>query len=149
MLIYFYFLLIVVLLLVCWQVGSIKPTNTIVSVLRCLEKAPWLPSQDWGDLIRWLMWYKDQISANQLSLVPHEQSLHASEVQEEWAHFSFVHADDISPLLNFLNGLCEISRLKLLEHSLQCVLLLHMVYMIRIFSQTKLQKFFSGLMDFQ
>ncbi|GLJ05985.1 hypothetical protein SUGI_0029950 [Cryptomeria japonica] len=130
------------------QTGSIVPVNTIVSVLRCLEKAPRLPSLDWGGLVRCLMRYKDQISANQLSLVPDKHSLHTSGVREECVHFSFVHADHISSLLNFLNELCEISRLKLLEHSLQCVLLLHMVDMIRIFSQTRMQKFFSGIMDF-
>ncbi|XP_057823023.2 protein RST1 isoform X2 [Cryptomeria japonica] len=130
------------------KTGSIVPVNTIVSVLRCLEKAPRLPSLDWGGLVRCLMRYKDQISANQLSLVPDKHSLHTSGVREECVHFSFVHADHISSLLNFLNELCEISRLKLLEHSLQCVLLLHMVDMIRIFSQTRMQKFFSGIMDF-
>ena len=38
--------------------GSLVHAITIVSVLRCLEKAPLLPSLDWGGIIRGFMQYK-------------------------------------------------------------------------------------------
>lgn len=122
---------------------------TIVSVLRCLEKAPLLPSLDWGGLMRGFMRYKDHSSQNQLLLVSNSQALiHTSSLREACVHFSFVHAERIPSLLNFLDELCELSRFNMLENSLQSVLLLHMVDMTRIFSRSRMEKFFSEILDF-
>lgn len=129
--------------------GSPVRAITIVSVLRCLEKAPLLPSLDWGGLMRGFMRYKDHSSQNQLLLVSNTQAvIQTSSLREACVHFSFVHAERIPSLLNFLDDLCELSRFNMLEISLQSVLLLHMVDMTRIFSRSRMEKFFSDILDF-
>eukprot|EP01018_Ginkgo_biloba_P009771 Gb_07737 [translate_table: standard] len=121
-----------------YEAGSPAPANKIVSVLRCLEKAPRLPALDWGGIIRRLMRYKDH----------NQRCADSCAVREECVHFSFVHAENIPPLLIFLDELCEPSRFRLLKCSLQSILLLHMVDMARIFSQSRMEKFFNDIMEF-
>ncbi|KAJ3694479.1 hypothetical protein LUZ60_009959 [Juncus effusus] len=102
----------------------------ISTMLSCLSKSPKLPSFDWGIIIRRFMKHQD-ISIN-----------------KECLNFSLIHANHISPLLNLLDDLTDLPRFKTLDLNLQLFLLESMSQLLRLFSESRLEKLCVDLVQF-
>ncbi|KAJ0962529.1 hypothetical protein J5N97_027651 [Dioscorea zingiberensis] len=116
--------------------------STIITVLRCLSKAPRLPAMDWGAIMRSCMRSETQFSAKpQMSQIP-------KGLREECIHFSIAHANDVSPLLHFLDELIDLPRFKTLELNLQHALLHHLSDLLHIFSGSRMEKLFEDMIEY-
>ncbi|KAK1280812.1 hypothetical protein QJS04_geneDACA002763 [Acorus gramineus] len=126
------------------EMGMITHVNTISTVLRCLSQSPRLPIMDWGAIIRRFMKYEDQVS----SKLHENPSLKKGKLQEECIHLSFTRANQINPLLLFLDDITDLSRFRKLELNLQVYLLCHLADLIKVFSSARLEKLFDDFAEY-
>ncbi|CAI9111482.1 OLC1v1011710C1 [Oldenlandia corymbosa var. corymbosa] len=126
------------------QTATISHATTVFSALRCLSYAPRLPMLDWGAIIRRCMRLEDLL-AKSLAL---DSSMKKGYLREECLLFSLCHANQIEPLLVFINELSELSRFKTLDKNLQSCFLLHLADLIKIFSGSRLEKLFEDIINF-
>ncbi|XP_058102922.1 protein RST1 isoform X2 [Magnolia sinica] len=126
------------------EMGTITHVNTVATILRCLSQAPRLPSLDWGAIVRRCMKYEDQVS----SVLNPNIVLKKGALREECIRFSLAHANQVSPLLFFVDELSDISRFRMLELNLQSFLLRHLADAIKIFSGSRLEKLFDDIVDY-
>ncbi|XP_062193776.1 protein RST1 isoform X2 [Phragmites australis] len=122
--------------------GDAVPVNTIGTVLKCLSKASRLPTTDWGVIVRRCMKVEAQIplkSTNQ-----HDPKL----LREACLYFSLAHASHISPLLQFLDDLTDILRFRRLDINVQSILLQHLSHLMKLFSDSRLEKLFEDLSEY-
>uniref|UniRef100_A0A0A9D9V4 DUF3730 domain-containing protein n=1 Tax=Arundo donax TaxID=35708 RepID=A0A0A9D9V4_ARUDO len=119
--------------------GATVPVNTIGTVLKCLSKAPRLPNTDWGVVVRRCMKVEAQIppeSTNQ-----QDPKL----LREACLYFSLAHASHISPLLQFLDDLIDVLRFQRLDINVQSILLQSLSHLLKLFSDSRLEKLFEDL----
>ncbi|KAJ7536683.1 hypothetical protein O6H91_12G077500 [Diphasiastrum complanatum] len=139
----------------CSEEGNISRPKAILSVLRCLEKAPRLPAVDWGGLIRRLMRHDQYLvdsSATVLTLdmsnrLGEQQSIRI-QVRQQCVSFSLAHAVQISSLALVLDELYDLSRLSTIELPLLLYLFEHVMLIERIFSEYRLKKLWEDLSSF-
>ncbi|KAF8408286.1 hypothetical protein HHK36_007435 [Tetracentron sinense] len=124
--------------------GSIAHVNTVTTILRCLSRAPRLPSLDWGAIIRRCMRYEAQGSEK---LFP-DSAVERGDLREQCILFSLAHANQFDPLLFFLDELSDLSRFRTLELNLQSCLLCHLAELIKIFSGSRQEKLFDDMADY-
>ncbi|KAE8021495.1 hypothetical protein FH972_007379 [Carpinus fangiana] len=123
------------------ETGTVAHVGTIVTVLRCLSRAPRLPVLDWGAIIRRCMRYEAQVDP----LFPSDSALKKGILREECLQFSLAHANQFDPLLTFLDELSDLSRFRALELNLQSYLLVHLADLIKVFSGSRLEKLFNDI----
>uniref|UniRef100_A0ACD5VJS0 Uncharacterized protein n=1 Tax=Avena sativa TaxID=4498 RepID=A0ACD5VJS0_AVESA len=119
--------------------GDVVPVNTITTVLKCLTKAPKLPAIDWGIIVRRCM--KVEAHSSHKSTDHRDPTL----LREECLYFSLAHADHISPLLQFLDGLTDLPRFRRLEMNVQSVLLQYLSHLMKLFSESRSKKLYDDL----
>ncbi|KAL5725459.1 hypothetical protein ACHQM5_008601 [Ranunculus cassubicifolius] len=119
---------------------NIIHVNTVATVLRCLSQAPRLPTLDWGAIIKRCMRYEDQFSDKLL--------FEKGSLREECIMFALVHSNQVTPLLYFLDELSDISRFRTLDPNLQACLLGHLAKFCKIYSASRLDKLFAGIVTF-
>eukprot|EP00268_Persea_americana_P065809 TRINITY_DN8853_c0_g1_i8.p1 TRINITY_DN8853_c0_g1~~TRINITY_DN8853_c0_g1_i8.p1 ORF type:complete len:1238 (-),score=223.86 TRINITY_DN8853_c0_g1_i8:5425-9138(-) len=125
------------------EMKTVTHVNTVAAVLRCLSHAPRIPSLEWGAIIRRCMKYEEQIS-NKLNT---DVTIQRGMLREECIRFSLAHANQVTPLLLFLDELSDLSRFRMLELKLQSCLLSHFADLIKIFSGSRVVKLFSDMID--
>ncbi|RLM92306.1 protein RST1 [Panicum miliaceum] len=118
------------------------PVSTVGTVLKCLSKAPRLPTTDWGVIVRRCMKVETQIPYKPTN----QQDLKL--LREACLHFTLAHATHISPLLQFLDDLTDILRFQRLEINVQSVLLQHLSHLIKLFSDSRLDKLYEDLTEY-
>ncbi|XP_072999773.1 protein RST1 isoform X2 [Typha latifolia] len=122
--------------------SDLPHASTVATALRCLSKAPRLPSMDWGVIIRRCMRYEAQFSVEPtIELIP-------KSLREESLYFSLTHASHISPLLHLLDDLTDLSRFRTLKLHLQSTLLQHLSYLLKLFSGSRLEKLYEDLIEY-
>lgn len=124
--------------------GAIAHVGTVVTVLRCLSRAPRLPTVDWGLIIRRCMRYEAQVSE---VLLP-DSALKRGALREECVQFSIAHANQFDPLLTFLDELSDLTRFRTLELNLQSCLLFHLAGLIKVFSGSRLEKLLDDIAEY-
>ncbi|XP_065012518.1 protein RST1-like isoform X1 [Musa acuminata AAA Group] len=124
------------------KAGEVMDASTVAAVLRWLSKAPRLPPLDWGVIIRRCMRYDPQLSAE-----AHKRYCLTS-LREECLNFSLVHANHVSPFLQFVDELSDLSRFRTLELNLQTFLVEHLLNICKIFSSRRLEKLFVDLVEY-
>ncbi|GAY46821.1 protein RST1 [Citrus sinensis] len=117
---------------------------TVSTILRCLTRAPRLPTLDWGAIIRCCMRYEAQIAKG----LPPDSAYKRGILREECIQFSLAHANQFHPLLSFLDELSDLPRFKTLELNLQATLLFHLADLIKLFSGSRLEKLFDDMADY-
>ncbi|KAI8029670.1 Protein RST1 [Camellia lanceoleosa] len=105
--------------------GAISHVYIVATVLHCLSQAPKLLALDWGVIIRRCMKYEDQIAE---SLSP-DLAFKSGILMEECLQLSLPHANQFDPLLSFLNELFDL-------------------YLVKIFSASRLEKLFDDVANF-
>ncbi|KAF6157441.1 hypothetical protein GIB67_004379 [Kingdonia uniflora] len=128
----------------CAEGLKVTHINTVATVLRCLSRAPRLPSLDWGVIIRRCMRYEEQVSGR----LPAVQYLGKQSLREECIKFALAHANHVNSLLLFLDELCDLSRFKTLELNLKTCLLCHLLDLIKVFSGSRIEKLFDDISDY-
>ncbi|PHT57117.1 hypothetical protein CQW23_05603 [Capsicum baccatum] len=123
--------------------GDVSHVNTVSSVLRCLSHAPRLPPLDWGAIIRRCMRYEGQVAGLLSQDIPFERG----SLREECLLFSLSHANQFDPLLSFLDELCDIPRLRMLEPRLQFFVFSHLADLVKIFSGSRIVKLFEDVAE--
>ncbi|CAK9322549.1 unnamed protein product [Citrullus colocynthis] len=123
------------------EAGTATHTETLVTTLRCLSQAPRLPSLDWGAIIRRCMRYEDQVA----ELSPPSSALRKGILREECLKFSLAHANQFDQLLIFLDELSDISRFRTLGLNLQSCLLTHLAGLMKVFSNSRVEKLFDDM----
>ncbi|KAL8475410.1 hypothetical protein ACS0TY_028171 [Phlomoides rotata] len=126
------------------ELGSSINIKVVSFVLRCLSRAPRLPSLDWGPVIRQLMKYGHQA----VERPPQDIALRKGTLREECFLFSLSHASQFDSLLCFLDELTDIARLKTLEPILQTHVLLQLADLLRAFSSSRVVKLLDDVVDF-
>ncbi|KAM3286727.1 protein RST1 isoform X1 [Capsicum chacoense] len=121
--------------------GDVSHVNTVSSVLRCLSHASRLPPLDWGAIIRRCMRYEGQVAGLLSQDIPFERG----SLREECLLFSLSHANQFDPLLSFLDELCDIPRLRMLEPRLQFFVFSHLADLVKIFSGSRIVKLFEDV----
>ncbi|KAL3702297.1 hypothetical protein R1sor_020319 [Riccia sorocarpa] len=128
--------------------------QTIISLFRCLEKAPRLPALDWGGLVRRFFRYvhasakrTDQITEDN---GPRESGMSrtAGEIRQQCLLFSIAHAKQIPALSIFLDELCELARLGTLEAPLRNLLMTKLAQLQHIFSRLRLKQLLSDVQEY-
>ncbi|KAK1568532.1 hypothetical protein Q3G72_025587 [Acer saccharum] len=117
---------------------------TVSTVLRCLSRAPRLPTLDWGAIIRRCMRYEVQVA----KLLPPDSTDMRGTLREECIQFSLAHANQFDSLLTFLDELSDLSRFRSLELNLQAFLLFHLPDLVKLFSGSRLEKLFDDIKNF-
>ncbi|KAL5864319.1 hypothetical protein ACOSQ3_001833 [Xanthoceras sorbifolium] len=117
---------------------------TVSTVLRCLSRAPRLPTLDWGAIIRRCMRYEAQVA----KLLPPDSADRRGTLREECIQFSLAHANQFVSLLTFLDELSDLSRFRSLEVNLQAFLLFHLPDLIKLFSGSRLEKLFDDIKNY-
>ncbi|KAK8469921.1 hypothetical protein PHAVU_004G009818 [Phaseolus vulgaris] len=115
--------------------------DTVIAVLRCLSRAPRLPSLDWGSIIRRCMRYEVKV----VELLPKDSTCKNGTLREESTMFAMAHANQFDSLLTFLDELSDFSRLRTLEINLQSCLLNHLADLVKVFSNSRLEKLFGDV----
>lgn len=136
-----YLSVFLILCLVQIQPGSIVHAGTVVAVLRCLSRAPRLPSMDWGAIIRRCMRYGAKVG----ELLAADSAFEKGTLREECVLFAIAHANQFNSLLTFLDELSEFSRFKTLEINLQSCLLIHLADLVKVYSSSRLEKLFGDV----
>uniref|UniRef100_A0A0E0BXQ2 DUF3730 domain-containing protein n=1 Tax=Oryza meridionalis TaxID=40149 RepID=A0A0E0BXQ2_9ORYZ len=121
---------------------SMVSTSTVATVLRCLSKAPRLPSIDWGVIVRRCMNVEAHIP--DMLTNHHDPKL----LREECLYISLAHASHISPLLHFIDDLTDLSRFRRLEINLQSILLQYLSTLMKLFSLSRLDKLSEDLTEY-
>ncbi|XP_038904942.1 protein RST1 isoform X2 [Benincasa hispida] len=123
------------------ETGRATRTETLVTTLRCLSQAPRLPSLEWGAIIRRCMRYEDQVA----EFLPPSSALRKGILREECLKFSLAHANKFDQLLIFLDELSDISRFRTLGLNLQAWLLTHLAGLMKVFSNSRVEKLFDDM----
>lgn len=110
-------------------------------MLRCLSRAPRLPSLDWGSIIRRCMRY----DVKDVDLLPKDSTFKNGTLREECTMFAMAHANQFDSLLTFLDELSDFSRFRTLEINLQSCLLNHLADLVKVFSNSRLEKLFGDV----
>lgn len=120
------------------------PASTIGIVFKCLSKAPRLPTDtaDWGVSIRQCMKIEAQVP--QSSTSQQDPKL----LREACLYFSLVHAKTISPLLQFLDDVTDVLRFQRLDIHMQSILLQHLSHLMKLFSDSRLEKLYEDLTEY-
>ncbi|KAK7266047.1 hypothetical protein RIF29_18686 [Crotalaria pallida] len=113
--------------------GTTVNVGTVAATLRCLSRAPRLPSLDWGAIIRRCMRYEVKVS---------DSAFKKGTLREECVNFALAHASQFDSLLTFLDELSDLSRLRTLELNLQSCLLIHLTDLVKVYSSSRLEKLF-------
>ncbi|CAI8594541.1 unnamed protein product [Vicia faba] len=121
--------------------GSTIHAGTIVAILGCLSRAPRLPSMDWGTIIRRCMRYEAKITDS----LAKDSVCKKGTLREECVLFAIAHANQFDSLLTFLDELSDFSRFKTLEINLQCCLLNHLADLVKVYSNSRLEKLFGDV----
>ncbi|CAN6446135.1 unnamed protein product [Victoria cruziana] len=116
--------------------------QTISTNLRCLGRSPRLPPLDWGAIARRCMQFP--ICRNESS----EQDVDGTTLKKECLHFLFVHAEHNTSLLRLLDEISDLARFQLLQSSLQCTLLAHLIDIIKIFSGSRTHKLWHDMIEY-
>ncbi|XP_057947860.1 protein RST1 isoform X1 [Malania oleifera] len=124
--------------------GAFSNVNTVVTVLRCLSRAPRLPVLDWGATMRRCMRYGAQFA----EMLSSESALKKVTLWEECLNFSIAHASQFDALLSFLDELSDLYRFCSLELNLQSCILSHLADLMKTFSSSRLEKLFSDTADY-
>ncbi|KAK8631468.1 hypothetical protein V6N13_028254 [Hibiscus sabdariffa] len=124
--------------------GSDTHICTVAAILRCLSLAPRLPTLDWGAIVRRCMRYEVQVTR----LSAPDMALKEGTLREECLQFALVHAKQFDALLTFLDELCDLSRFRTLELSLQRCLLGHLAELIKLFSGSRLEKLLGDVVNY-
>ncbi|KAG8045824.1 hypothetical protein GUJ93_ZPchr0008g14044 [Zizania palustris] len=116
--------------------------STIATVLRCLSKAPRLPTVDWGIIVRRCM----KVEAH----IPDKLMNHYDPklLREECLYISLAHASHISPLMQFIDDLTDLPRFRRLEINLQSILLQYLSHLMKLFSDSRLDKLYNDLIAY-
>ncbi|XP_020405686.1 protein RST1 isoform X4 [Zea mays] len=114
--------------------GDVVPISTVGTVLKCLSKAPRLPTTDWGAIVRRCIKAEAQIS-HKLTNQEDPKIL-----KEACLYLTLAHAAHISPLLQFLDDLTDILRFQRLDINVQSILLKHLLHLMKLFSDSRLDK---------
>ncbi|MQL78527.1 hypothetical protein Taro_010956 [Colocasia esculenta] len=126
------------------EMDAFPNANTVASVLRCLSKAPRLPSSsDWGAIVKHCMKFGAHLSV-QSKMMDQEAKI----LREECVHFSLAHANSNNSLMTFLDELADGSRFNTLDLNLQCSLLQCLPDLMRVFSALRLEKLYSDLLGY-
>ncbi|KAJ1282422.1 hypothetical protein BS78_03G050600 [Paspalum vaginatum] len=122
--------------------GEVVPISTLGTVLKCLSKAPRLPTTDWGAIVRRFMKVEAQI--------PHKLTDQQDPklLRESCLYFTLAHATHISPLLQFLDDLTELLRFQRLDINVQSILLQHLSHLMKLFSDSRLDKLHEDLTEY-
>ncbi|KAK7381419.1 hypothetical protein VNO78_34092 [Psophocarpus tetragonolobus] len=115
--------------------------NRVISVLRCLARAPRLPGLDWGSIIRRCMRYEAKVA----ELLPTGFAYKNGTLREECIMFAMAHANQFDSLLTFLDELSDFSRLRTLEINLQLCLLNHLADLVKVYSNSRIEKLFGDV----
>ncbi|KAJ6754281.1 FOCADHESIN FAMILY MEMBER [Salix purpurea] len=124
--------------------GAVAHVGTVVTVLRCLSRAPRLPTVDWGLIIRRCMSYEAQVS----EVLSPDSAFKRGALREECVQFSIAHANQFDPLLTFLDELSDLTRFRTLELNLQSCLLFHLAGLIKVFSGSRIEKLFDDIAEY-
>ncbi|KAG5254553.1 protein RST [Salix suchowensis] len=124
--------------------GAVAHVGTVLTVLRCLSRAPRLPTVDWGLIIRRCMSYEAQVS----EVLSPDSALKRGALREECVQFSIAHANQFDPLLTFLDELSDLTRFRTLELNLQSCLLFHLAGLIKVFSGSRIEKLFDDIAEY-
>ncbi|XP_020572456.1 protein RST1 isoform X2 [Phalaenopsis equestris] len=117
-------------------------SSTVVSVLRCLSKAPRLPVLDWASIIRGLM--KNAANFAKKSQIMQD----VTSFQEECIYFSLTCAKDVKSLLLFLDDFTDLVRFRTLDLNLQCLLLRNVSDLMSSFSTSRMERLFEDFVHF-
>ncbi|XP_027358768.1 protein RST1 [Abrus precatorius] len=123
------------------ELGTMIHIGTVVAVLRCLSRAPRLPGLDWGSIIRRCMRYE----AKAADLLPKDSACKKETLREECVLFAIAHANQFDSLLTFLDELSDFSRFRTLEINLQACLLNHLADLVKVYSNSRLEKLFGDV----
>lgn len=126
------------------QLGSTINIRRIAFALRCLSRAPRLPSFDWGAVIRKCMKYGGQSA----ELPSQDIALRKGTLREECFLFLLCHANQSDSLLGYLDELYDLPRFKTLEANLQPLALLHLADLMKTFSKSRIAKVFDDVAEF-
>ncbi|BFI25408.1 hypothetical protein MPTK2_1g20850 [Marchantia polymorpha subsp. ruderalis] len=133
---------------------SVLP-QTVVSLLRCLQKAPRLPALDWGALVRRLFRQSLlQHTAGEEECAESERSKQSNIMETEngirqhCILFAVAHAQQVPALARFLDELCELSRLSTLQPSLRNLLMRNLVQLQRIFSDLRFKQLLGDVQEY-
>ncbi|MED6107816.1 hypothetical protein PIB30_017705 [Stylosanthes scabra] len=118
--------------------GTIICVVTVVAVIRCLSRAPRLPSLDWGAIIRRCMRYEAKV----VESLQVDSAFEMGTLREQCVQFALAHANQFDSVLTFLDELSELSRFRTLEINLQSCLLIHLADFVKVFSSSRLEKLF-------
>ncbi|KAL5152789.1 Protein RST1 [Glycine soja] len=121
--------------------GTIVHISRVIAVLRCLSTAPRLPSLDWGSIIRRCMRYEAKVA----ELLPKDSASKNGTLREECIMFAMAHANQFDSLLTFLDELSDFSRFRTLEINLQSCLLNHLADLVKVYSNSRLEKLFGDV----
>ncbi|KAK7316466.1 hypothetical protein VNO77_35522 [Canavalia gladiata] len=121
--------------------GTSVHISTVIAVLRCLSRAPRLPSMDWGSIIRRCMRYETKAA----ELLPKDSACKKGTLREESILFAIAHANQFDSLLTFLDELSDFSRFRTLEINLQACLLKHLADLVKVYSNSRLEKLFGDV----
>ncbi|GLU02102.1 hypothetical protein SLE2022_193690 [Rubroshorea leprosula] len=116
--------------------GRVAHISTVATVLRCLSRAPRLPTLDWGAIIRRCMKYEAQVT----ELLESNSALKRGTLREECLLFAMAHGKQFDALLTFLDELSDLYRIRTLDTSLQSCLFSHVADLIKLFSGSRLEK---------
>ncbi|KAF8704854.1 hypothetical protein HU200_031092 [Digitaria exilis] len=118
------------------------PVSAVGTVFKSLSKAPRLPTTDWGVIVRRCMKVEVQIPYKTIS----QQDIKL--LREACLHFTLAHATHISPLLQFLDDLTDILRFQRLDMNVQSILLQHLSHLMKLFSDSRLDKLYGDLTEY-
>ncbi|KAL6551467.1 hypothetical protein OROGR_007621 [Orobanche gracilis] len=121
--------------------GSCVNIRTIALALRCLSRAPRLPSIDWGAVIRRCMQYGGEVAE-----MPSQDT--KGTLRENCFSFLLSHASQSDSLLGILDGLYDLARFKTLELNLQSLVLMKTADLLKTFSSSRLVKLFIDMAEF-
>ncbi|KAL6960558.1 hypothetical protein U1Q18_038321 [Sarracenia purpurea var. burkii] len=124
--------------------GTFPHVCTVATVLRCLAQAPRLPALDWGAIIRRCMKYEGQVADSSCP----DLTLKKGILREECLQFSLAHANQLNPLLTFIDELSDLSRFRTLELNLKSWILSHLEDLIKMFSDSRREKLFDDMTKF-
>ncbi|KAL6518808.1 hypothetical protein OROHE_017561 [Orobanche hederae] len=121
--------------------GSCVNIRTIALALRCLSRAPRLPSMDWGAVIRRCMQYGGEVAE-----MPSQDA--KGTLRENCFSFLLSHASQSDSLPGILDGLYDLARFKTLELNLQSLVLMKTADLLKTFSSSRLVKLFTDMAEF-
>lgn len=81
-------------------------------------------------------------------LLPKDSACKKGTLREECIMFAMAHANQFDSLLTFLDELSDISRFRTLETNLQSCLLNHVADLVKVYSNSRLEKLFGDMSNY-